>query len=475
MMPTRPAAPQPDGGWSWLIVVGNIIINLSLLPLVQCFGLLFEDKFQVLGITTTETSFLLHLNSSFTCALGLLSAPLLRRFSYRIIALLACGIACAGVCLTSFANSMVGFILTYCALLGLGQGILYPATSLALNSHFKQRRSMAMGLTIAATGLGPIVTPQIATFLLDKYGTSGTVLLFGGGALHSLIGAALLRPVPQPPHHNNLLPTEVGEVNPVDCPKPENADETQPEVQPFINSSSASKTPTVNHQTTGKPCLLALKRLCNNVAQALDLALLKDPIYLSIVAGMGISFVAELNFNLLIPFILAELAKMPRASVATIMSVQAVADISARLLVPLGADTWHWSARTLYILSLLGSILGRSVLAHFHSSLSLLLALAVLLGIAKGIKAVFQALIIPNYVPLEKLPAASGLLMVINGILSISLGPFIGFVRDASSSHIVALYTTSAMSLFCVLLWGVEALVSRHLKSGDSEDHSVNK
>lgn len=55
-----------------------------------------------------------------------------------------------------------------------------------------------------------------------------------------------------------------------------------------------------------------------------------------------------------------------------------------------------------------------------------MIGVSLIVGLAKGTKAVFQALIIPDYVPLERLPAASGIQMVCNGILSIGVGPIIG-------------------------------------------------
>lgn len=45
------------------------------------------------------------------------------------------------------------------------------AFSLALNSYFTTRRNRAMGLAITITALGPILMPQIASFLLTFYGT----------------------------------------------------------------------------------------------------------------------------------------------------------------------------------------------------------------------------------------------------------------------------------------------------------------
>lgn len=75
---------------------------------------------------------------------------------------------------------------------------------------------------------------------------------------------------------------------------------------------------------------------------------------------MSISLVAETNFNAMIPFVLAELASLDRTSIATVMSIQAAADITGRLCVPLLAQKAGWTCRNLYIISLLGSIFGRT-------------------------------------------------------------------------------------------------------------------
>lgn len=75
---------------------------------------------------------------------------------------------------------------------------------------------------------------------------------------------------------------------------------------------------------------------------------------------MGMALVAETNFNAMIPFVLAELASLDRTSIATTMSIQAAADIAGRLCVPLLAQRAGWTCRNLYVISLLGSILGRA-------------------------------------------------------------------------------------------------------------------
>ncbi|ENN82242.1 hypothetical protein YQE_01382, partial [Dendroctonus ponderosae] len=60
----------PDGGYGWVIVGAIILINLSLLTLVPCFGLIFGDEFEAWRVTSAQTSFLLHLHSSLYCSLA---------------------------------------------------------------------------------------------------------------------------------------------------------------------------------------------------------------------------------------------------------------------------------------------------------------------------------------------------------------------------------------------------------------------
>lgn len=55
-----------------------------------------------------------------------------------------------------------------------------------------------------------------------------------------------------------------------------------------------------------------------------------------------------------------------------------------------------------------------------------LIYVAVALGIAKGVRTVYMGLVIPSYVPIDKLANASGLQMLVNGIFILIGGPIMG-------------------------------------------------
>ncbi|KYN13878.1 PREDICTED: uncharacterized protein LOC108766313 [Trachymyrmex cornetzi] len=436
------------------------IAILAVLPVQQCFGLIFAERFASLGITATQTSLILHLNGTITCSLGLISGPMMKRFAFRKVAYFGSLTVVLGICAAAFAVSLPTLIITYCVIIGIGQGILFPATTLALNTYFRKKRNIAMGFSITLTGLGPILMPLLIDVLLENFATTGTLLILAGIASHSLIGASLLKPFRKQTEsvlmdkttniskeENSCVDKTSVENNAVQCRllnKRNAEEERQPSYCPENSETEVKR----NKQTS------FLKKIVTNM----DLDLLRDNRYIAIVLGMSVSLVAETNFNVTIPFVLAELANLDRTSIATIMSIQAAADIMGRLCVPLLAQKTGWTCRNLYVLSLLGSTFGRTILSTWGDTYVIVIGVALIIGLAKGTKAVFQALIIPDYVPLERLPAASGIQMVCNGILSISMGPIIGLVHDSTNSYVGALYFTSFLSLSCVFLWLIGGL-----------------
>ena len=56
----------------------------------------------------------------------------------------------------------------------------------------------------------------------------------------------------------------------------------------------------------------------------------------------------------------------------------------------------------------------------------MVMVVAVIIGFGKGLRTVFMALVIPTYVPLEKLPGATGIQLLTAGIVYLTLGPVVG-------------------------------------------------
>ncbi|XP_069355288.1 uncharacterized protein [Maniola hyperantus] len=198
----------PDGGWGWMIVVAAGFSNLSMLPMLQQFGLLFRDKFSRLGISSSETTTIINMNSALTSCVGLANGPVFKTFSYRQVSLTGAIVVFVALLCTTFSNNFSTYLISFSILYGAGYGISSSANALALNTYWKNRRRLATGLSWTTTGLGPIIWPQIITALFTAFGETGACLIISGFAIHAIACALLLQPVEWHSKPSNLKPQD---------------------------------------------------------------------------------------------------------------------------------------------------------------------------------------------------------------------------------------------------------------------------
>ncbi|XP_048481125.1 uncharacterized protein LOC125489375 [Plutella xylostella] len=185
----------PDGGWGWMIIIAAGFSNLAALPVLQQFGLLFRDKFSRLGLSSSETTTIINMNSALTSCVGLANGPMFKTFTYRQVSLAGATLIFIALLMNTFSYNFSTYLISFSILYGAGFGISSSANALALNTYWKNRRRLATGLSWTTTGLGPIIWPQLITLLFNAYGENGTLLILSGFALHSIACALLLQPV----------------------------------------------------------------------------------------------------------------------------------------------------------------------------------------------------------------------------------------------------------------------------------------
>lgn len=90
------------------------------------------------------------------------------------------------------------------------------------------------------------------------------------------------------------------------------------------------------------------RNIWHKIVVFMDFDLLKDPIYLNLVFGLSIFYVAEQNFKMVTPFFFRDIG-YERSDIALFLSVQAFTDILARLILPPICDRISVSKRTLFM------------------------------------------------------------------------------------------------------------------------------
>ncbi|XP_044255844.1 monocarboxylate transporter 13-like [Tribolium madens] len=430
----------PDGGYGWIIVLSTTLLNISVLPLVQCFGIIFEKEFKALGVTAAQTSFMMHLHSAIYCSLGLIGSPLLKKYDFRRVALFGTCLMSLGILMSSFARSYAILICTFSILVGIGQGIMLPATYIATNTYFKKRLTLAVSFSVTGAGISNIFMPQVC-YKLAKHleSAQSTIQILAAISLIGIICCFFLKPIKKPENDAEKNVQESENKNPKE------------ELELLNQEEKVYKETTmpVENETS----------IFRKIHQLFNLELLKERAYVVTIIGMSVSFATELNLIVMMSFILPELAHFDLQNVALAMSIQAIADIIGRLLIPLVGHYSSISPKIMYASSLTISTIGRTVMANFYSSRSAIFFCATLIGLAKGIKAVYQSVIIPKLVPLEKLPAANGLNMLLTGVATLALGPIIGAIHDMTKTYVYTLHTASVLSMSCVILWIVDYFI----------------
>ncbi|CAG9765433.1 unnamed protein product [Ceutorhynchus assimilis] len=207
--------------------------------------------------------------------------------------------------------------------------------------------------------------------------------------------------------------------------------------------------------------------ICEKISIFFGFELFKDPVYVNLMLGITVANFAELNFSILTPMVLKEF-NFGEYETASFMSLLAATDIVVRFFIPFIADKIGWDNKTFFLIGVLAMAFGRIVLVHTQTYIWSLVV-AVIIGAGKGLRTIFIALVIPSYVPLEKLPAASGLQLATSGILFIILGPVVGWVRDAVNNYVVTLHLLNICTYFTAVAWIVEELVSKRRKNNEEK------
>lgn len=208
-------------------------------------------------------------------------------------------------------------------------------------------------------------------------------------------------------------------------------------------------------------------KIWEKIALFFGFELFSDPIYVNLMLGLTLANFAEINFSILTPMVLKEF-NFEQYETATFMSLLGATDIVVRFFIPFIADKIGWENKTFFLVGVLAMAFGRIILVHTQTYIWSLIV-AVIIGAGKGLRTIFIALVIPSYVSLEKLPAASGLQLATSGLLYLILGPVVGWVKDAVNNYVVTLHLLNICTYVTAVAWILEDIFSKKKNIEDSE------
>ncbi|KAJ8972058.1 hypothetical protein NQ317_010927 [Molorchus minor] len=186
-------APKiPDGGWGWVVVVAALVASMIADGISFSFGLLFFEFLKEFNASSSETSWI----GSLFMAVPLLTGPIMSSFvdkyGCRSMTILGGIIAAIGFIISHKVKSLGIMYLTFGVLSGLGLGLIYVTVVVSIAFWFDKKRTLAMGLSAAGTGIGTFVFSPITSLLLYEYNWRGTTLILAGILFNMCVCGALM-------------------------------------------------------------------------------------------------------------------------------------------------------------------------------------------------------------------------------------------------------------------------------------------
>jgi OFA family oxalate/formate antiporter-like MFS transporter len=188
----------------WLVVAGAFAVTFTGFGSAYTFSAFVESLQQDFGASRGSVSLVFSLAGFLYFALGVVSGPLADRWGSRRLAVGGMILIGLGLAAASMARSLTEIYLAYGLGVGLGVGASYVPVLGAVQRWFVRRRGFASGLAVSGIGVGTLVMPPLASFLIEAQGWRNAYLILG--LLAAVIGGGMALLIENDPRDRGLGP-----------------------------------------------------------------------------------------------------------------------------------------------------------------------------------------------------------------------------------------------------------------------------
>ncbi len=175
--------------YGWAIVGAAFAVTLLGFGSAYTFSAFLTPLEQEFGASRGEVSLVFSLAGFLYFALGIVSGPLADRYGARTMAVLGMLLVGAGLVFAGLARTIMEVYVAYGLGVGIGVGCAYVPAVGAVQRWFVRRRGFASGLAVSGIGLGTLVMPPLAAWLIDLIGWRQAYITLG--VLAALLGIAM--------------------------------------------------------------------------------------------------------------------------------------------------------------------------------------------------------------------------------------------------------------------------------------------
>ncbi|KAI0237018.1 Monocarboxylate transporter 12 [Lamellibrachia satsuma] len=455
----RTADPRaPDGGWGWWVVFASFVQQALSIGVTYTFGVLLVDLLRYFDEKESTTAWIGSIQPCLLYFTGIVASPFIKKFGWRVVSITGSVLSAVGFATSALAPNVYTLYFTYGVLTGLGNGLMYVTSMVAVQHYFSRRRAMATGLAVAGSGVGTLffgfVTPELLRVLHWRW----TLVVEGGILLIGAVVGLLFRPLPE-------LTTEhtIEEEQPIMY-----SDKTDSiDLCGSLQKPSTEPTPSSSASNDSNAGSMSCQKLCPT-SEVFDPEIAKNPIFI-VFCGSLILFC----FGYHVPYTYTperavKVLGQSEQNASMLVSFMGIANVVSRLLFGWLADR-NESFRFFLgatVLTLGGVV---SALMPLFSSYSLMIVYSALFGMFTGCwVAVFPVLLV-DLLGIDRIERSLGMCMGISSFAFLVAAPISGWIINATGHFDLPFIIVGiGETIGGILFFSIRCILIRRRRSGYS-------
>jgi MFS family permease len=190
--------------YGWFVVAAAFAVTFVGFGNAYTFSAFVDSLQSDFGASRGSVSLVFSLAGFLYFSFGIVSGPLADRWGSRRLAVVGMLVIAAGLIFAARAKSLAEVYAAYGLGIGLGVGCAYVPALGAVQRWFSRRRALASGIAVAGIGVGTLVLPAIASWLIATFGWRDAYLVLGWSA--AAIGGGMALLIVDDPRDRGLLP-----------------------------------------------------------------------------------------------------------------------------------------------------------------------------------------------------------------------------------------------------------------------------
>ncbi len=186
----QPSGAKPRFFYGYIVVAITFFIMVVAYGMHTSFGVFFKPILAEFGWTRAMTSGAYSLAWLIQGVLGIFMGRLTDRLGPRKVITLCSLLLGLGYLLMSQISAAWQLYLFYGVIIGIGMGGIFVPMMSTVSRWFVQRRSMMIGIVMAGGGIGTLITPPIANWLISTQGWRTSYIILGSVVLVLIFLAA---------------------------------------------------------------------------------------------------------------------------------------------------------------------------------------------------------------------------------------------------------------------------------------------